>query len=650
VAYSSLYEQYLDISDDIEDGFSKVTCPFKENHKNGDKNRSAGVHLQKGIFNCYVCGSMSPAAFVAKMDSTLTFAQASAIVDELKRGEKLIEKSGGFTNVAVHNPAFDRLFKKSRENFSEDLDIVKEYCSSRSLSFETLNELEVGFLPAKDINKFAFGKEGRQRDCLVFAYRLNGKVVGLRYRDAEGNKGGEPGCHFIPWGVDDLYPGCKFVIVEGESDRLRTYQELKAEGLPYVVVSTPTASFRKEWKREFDECVAGILIPQDDEASEKLCDKVKKILGTKLTVQKLKWRKRQTGKDICEWLIYNPASELASICRQLDTNVKQVLNGQQLKVQVARRLELGSDRIIHDLVRQGQIAYVVGPPKTHKTFLCLEVARCFLNPEEELMGIQGLRQEEGVGKVRNVLLIEEEGSDIELEERLEKTLAGTGWLSSFHIMHRQGVKLDQEHWVEYIEEQLKEKQIDLLILDPLRDLHDRDEDSSTDMIPVIEALRSFVRRLPHLVVWVVHHFNKAGLIQDKWKSLRGASSISGSADLGIFVDNLPASQGLGIQFCFDGRSIPQLKAGDDSGIFKAVWSEEFLRLTVTQDVAKVSKHEALKVEMQLRKQWKYKDAVTFFGCTRASLDRWIDKLHETVEKIELEGEKGVMLRWTGPAE
>ena len=38
-------------------GFVEISCPFTENHKHGDKNKSAAVSVDTGIVHCMVCGT-----------------------------------------------------------------------------------------------------------------------------------------------------------------------------------------------------------------------------------------------------------------------------------------------------------------------------------------------------------------------------------------------------------------------------------------------------------------------------------------------------------------------------------------------------------------------------------------------------------------
>jgi hypothetical protein len=79
--------------------------------------------------------------------------------------------------------------------------------------------------------------------------------------------------------------------------------------------------------------------------------------------------------------------------------------------------------------------------------------------------------------------------------------------------------------------------IDLLVLDPLRDIHSAAEDKSDEMSPVMKRLRALAELLGCTVA-VVHHSGKP--TQDNAKRgggqrLRGSGAVHGSTDSGIYI-------------------------------------------------------------------------------------------------------------------
>lgn len=79
--------------------------------------------------------------------------------------------------------------------------------------------------------------------------------------------------------------------------------------------------------------------------------------------------------------------------------------------------------------------------------------------------------------------------------------------------------------------------IDVLILDPLRDIHSAAEDKSDEMSPVMRRLRLLAEILDCTVV-IVHHSgkeNKDNSGRGGGQRLRGSGAVHGSTDSGIYI-------------------------------------------------------------------------------------------------------------------
>jgi hypothetical protein len=80
----------------------------------------------------------------------------------------------------------------------------------------------------------------------------------------------------------------------------------------------------------------------------------------------------------------------------------------------------------------------------------------------------------------------------------------------------------------------------MLVLDPLRDLHTAEENSSTEMAEVTSALRALRTVLGAAVVFV-HHSGKAGpasQVRRGGQMMRGSSVLHGAVDGGLYLSNL----------------------------------------------------------------------------------------------------------------
>lgn len=80
--------------------------------------------------------------------------------------------------------------------------------------------------------------------------------------------------------------------------------------------------------------------------------------------------------------------------------------------------------------------------------------------------------------------------------------------------------------------------IDLLILDPLSDLHSGEEDKRDSMAPIMRRLRAIAQVLGCAVLFV-HHAMKASADSTRRRPgqrMRGSSAIHGAVDFGIYLD------------------------------------------------------------------------------------------------------------------
>lgn len=606
--YRQFYLSYLDFqvsAQPSEEGFIAVRCPFHD-----DKTASAGLNVETGVFNCFKCGSFSPAHFLIKFLET-DLETAHEIVSNYRLEHDLTEHEDTFVKHIPKSPKLDELY--SIATFPETHGLITTYCQARGLTPQTLKECGVRFLPAD--------KTSWKRDSLVFPYMIDGHVVGLRYRDILGNKGGEPGCHFTLFGLDDLDSETArvAVICEGESDRLRCYQALEALRDKVVVVGTPTATFMQEWDREFEGFNKVIVIPQSDEASLKMVTKAAKALGDKLEVLHLPWRRKQNGKDLCDWFKYHEEEELLglieTICNQVN---RDILTGEEFMMQARQPRQW----LIKGILARRQVVVIAGQPKSFKTWFVLSWVRSLLTPGENLCGIPELVTEE---ENLRVLIVEEEGDAEELYQRASQVLNGTNWLRQTFWAHHLGIKLDESSWVDRIEKQIEAKEIDCLIIDPFQRVHSADENSATEMGTVWQSIHHFTTKFPKLSVILLHHYNKTGAIADGWGAFRGSSRTAAECDLGVFVERLPKALGTGIKVKFDGRSIPQICGEDGKDVFRLTFHPDTGRLILDTGKVNVSKWQALVGELEDRGSWELNEAAKFYGVSTTIIRGWVEK-------------------------
>lgn len=132
--------------------------------------------------------------------------------------------------------------------------------------------------------------------------------------------------------------------------------------------------------------------------------------------------------------------------------------------------------------------------------------------------------------------------------------------------------------------------LDLLVLDPLRDIHSAAEDKSDEMSPVMRRLRLLSDLLGGCTVWISHHTPKVSKDSAKRRpgqNMRGSSAIHGSIDSGIYVEPLEAD-GVSV---FKASVTSQIKSGRSAGTFE-------IEMSITDD----SNGEAIKAGWSYSKE------------------------------------------------
>lgn len=630
--YYEFYSTHLTFEGDIKDGdnWTACKCPL-----HNDSNASAGVNLEHGTFNCYVCGAFSPERFLSKLTG-MPFVEAAGIADEYRRNSAIIIRVDTFVNHRVTNPRWDELVIQSSKADLSKIPLALDYAESRGLTIDTLKERNVGYLKAEYTNW--------KRDSLVFPYMVDERCVGLRYRSADGSKSGEKGCHFTLWNLDDIDEDTKYVIVlEGESDGLRAYQAIKSTDLPVKVLSTPTGMFPAVWAREFETCDKVILIAQADEASEKMLTAAKNTLKDKFDYIPLPWRRRQYGKDLCDWLQYNTEDELIARIEDKLTNVRRKFWSGVEFGEVANKPR---DYVIGNLLARGEISMIAGPPKNKKTWFALGMAHAVITGQP-LMGIPHF-DDHPAGRV---MIIEEEGDAESLYERAEMVFQDCpDWKERTLWGHHLGVRLDEDTWVKRLEQEIQQFQPDLLILDPFQRMHNKDENSASEMGEVWFNLHRIKRNNRFLAITLLHHFNKEGDINLGWNAMRGSSRNAAEADLGIFVQKAKAAGSDGCKVYIDGRTYRHVETPTGSDVWTFELTDRGLKYQEAVPEVTIGKKVGLLQYIFDKRLVSLADACKFTGLIPQSLRKSLaSKGWDTLVRLESNGRgKTAEIRWIGP--
>ncbi|ADI01912.1 AAA family ATPase [Syntrophothermus lipocalidus] len=506
--WRDFYARYfpeLDRMDIKEDGFTVQSLKCL-NHD--DRKPSATVNVKSGFYVCHVCGSFSPYRFLVEIAGIAPEDASYFINDYLRELYVKDERTGRYIHAFPHyDPShtyiptpgqeeeFEEFIKEAKARLRPELPIVQEYITARGIKYEMLERFEWGYVPHDE--------DAGQVECLVVPFRVRGKIRAIRGRAYDGRKGAVKNSRFSLWNLDSLEGKSQAVIVEGESDALRTIQALEACGVDIPVVSVPGNNFRKEWKREFEGIRTIYLIPQDDDASANFVRSALAVLGEeRCKVVELPWKRGDVGKDICEWLTRNNHTD-QELVELIPLEEHQDRFSRYYRVEeLLKREPAEPDWLVRGMIARGQKILVQGPPKQMKTWFVLSLLKA-LSRGENVCGVPYWRTT--VSGIKAVM-VEEEHSTNALIQRVQQSLAGT---SNIVIPHRTGVKLlpknpEFEDLLNFIDE----FRPDLLVLDPLRSFFDGDENDSSIMQQVFAPLNMLLRKYPHMAVIVVDHTAK----------------------------------------------------------------------------------------------------------------------------------------------
>lgn len=543
-SWAEFYESYIPGLRSLvasESGWVNFPCVLPCHPERTKSEMKGGLHLPSGLYKCWsgscqelyfvkfygtkpqddVSPILSPQQFLEIVDPNLDvdFAREAAERFRLRDG---IEShfDGKESSTPVSSFELEKFAADAAARLRPDLQEVLEYHRTRGITYETLAEMHVGFVP--ELNS--------QTACLIFPYTYRGRVVGLKARALDGRKGGMANSYITLFGFDQLITSTSTtcIIVEGETDTLYMRQILDKYDLnQVVVVGTSGITFKREWVRDFAAMKRVIAVPQADEASRRWIRTVQKAFSLsadredpRLIVVDLPWPRGVFGKDICDFCRYVPEGAQRLIdclgVSSIDVEVSPyVLSKDELLLLATKSVPTLVPRVLNRRAKM----LIVGPPKTYKTWLALYLSRALIDGRHWIDGGPWLPN--GGHKVLYVL---EEGSSASIGKRLE-VIGIEGPDISF--IHRQIVQLDEVGSFQRLHEAALKLKPDLLVLDPLASLHTGDENSAHDMMEVMKQLDRLLYTLPEMSLVIIHHTPKHS------RGARGSGAIWANADVMI---------------------------------------------------------------------------------------------------------------------
>lgn len=202
---------------------------------------------------------------------------------------------------------------------------------------------------------------------------------------------------------------------------------------------------------------------------------------------------------------------------------------------------------IEDLWTTADIGLIVGDGGAFKSSAALHIGGAIAGGYLVFEKFRAVR--------RPVLIVSAEDSQDVILMRLEAFCVGQGWnrervLGSMHIIAGCEPSLASRQWQSHILNECARLDVGFVIFDPLAELLDGDENSNTDVRPIIKFSR-LVAQQTGAAVAIVHHAGKAGPEKRQLDRIRGASALASAArvilffefrDDGVYVENLKLSR------------------------------------------------------------------------------------------------------------
>lgn len=205
--------------------------------------------------------------------------------------------------------------------------------------------------------------------------------------------------------------------------------------------------------------------------------------------------------------------------------------------------------LIEHAVAVNTCGFMAGHPGTFKSWACAEMAVAVASGDRAF-GTLKTRQ----GAV--VLFNAEDDPAIITRARLDRLAKGRnlelGKLP-IYLVNVDSLRLDKPEDVARLRISVRELRASLLVLDPLRNLHWVNEDSSTEMTPILAGVRS-IQRQTGCSVLLVHHDRKGG-DERRESRVRGSNSLEGWRDFALYCDTV-CEQTVSVQPYVKGCAVP----------------------------------------------------------------------------------------------
>lgn len=243
--------------------------------------------------------------------------------------------------------------------------------------------------------------------------------------------------------------------------------------------------------------------------------------------------------DVSDWLLTHSTEELKRAMHASSRWEEPRIERQPFFLDAAdfaAEAPLLVDWLVEGAIPRGVNGIICGDPKASKSFHAVDLAMslaCGVN----WLGMRIPR------RVRTALVSREDSPSL-TQRRINRLLAGNAHyglnLASWMLVNTRRQLADfkvttDEHLQQLIDE-LKRFQVEFVVLDVFRSLHDSEENDNTEVQQVLQRINR-IQNECECAVALVHHISKVSA-ENIFKGLRGASAIHGWMEWGIGISVL----------------------------------------------------------------------------------------------------------------
>lgn len=551
-----------------QDGWISINCPL-----HADTSQSAGINVESGRFICHSPSCQDEYLTALQRSGTGSkslslielfhfvyrwpLSDASTVVEgyrvdrldsDFAHDDNTYSSTNGETVIHFFPFEVEQFVREANQLLDAEFlncDIALGYAGSRNLSKATLVQGGVGYVPGR--RDLPDGTTSGVHGCLLLPYWFKDRLVGVRIRQADSRKRMLKASHYIPYNLNSVFDSTSRTVVvgEGESDTLRLVQALRNCGYDNIpVVGTPGVKFDQQWSRFFSRFNRIIAVPQADAPSQQhFTQNLIRTFNQRVEVVQIPWEDDALGgKDVCDYLLMRPKQEndfveLLGVSGQ-DTEERPYLKSYTY---FQERVDKPIDWLIPNVIERGSKVLLVGDPKVGKTFIALNLIESLLTGKS----FMDYEPWTPTSTADRCLLVEEEGSERALTQRILKIITPTTELG---VIHGEGVKLDDPTSFDRLRRETMKFRPDIIVLDPYASLHNQDENTVEGTMRVMGAVNVLYRALPGSTIVILHHRSKLG------GGARGSGALWGAVDYQI-VTFKPENSKRTVGLTIEGREV-----------------------------------------------------------------------------------------------